>query len=69
MPRAPLRGTRRPPAQAYFVELLSRQRGTVVDRNVYWLSTQQDVTNWPQTLGQPQGTLSQYVNLQALKTL
>jgi hypothetical protein len=31
------------PAQAYFAELLSRQRGTVVDRNVYWLSTQQDV--------------------------
>src|SRR5439155_6869655 len=26
-------------------------------------------TNWPVTLGQPQGTLSQYVNLQALKTL
>ena len=31
------------PAQAYFVELLLRQSGTVVDRNVYWLSTQQDV--------------------------
>ncbi len=29
--------------QAYFVELLLRQSGTVVDRNVYWLSTQQDV--------------------------
>jgi hypothetical protein len=27
------------PAQAYFAGLLSRQRGTVVDRNVYWLST------------------------------
>jgi len=26
-------------------------------------------TNWPKTLGQPQGTLSQYVNLQVLKTL
>ena len=26
-------------------------------------------TNGPKTLGQPQGTLSQYVNLRALKTL
>ena len=26
-------------------------------------------TNWPKTLGQPQGTPSQYVNLQVLKTL
>jgi exo-1,4-beta-D-glucosaminidase len=60
-----------PPAQAqvYFVELLLRQNGAIVDRNVYWLSTQQDVTNWSKTLGQPQGTLSQYANLQALKTL
>jgi exo-1,4-beta-D-glucosaminidase len=49
--------------------LLLRQSGTIVDRNVYWLSTQQDVTNWSQTLGQPQATLSQYANLQALKTL
>jgi len=57
------------PAQTYFVELLLRQSGTIVDRNVYWLSTQQDVTNWSQTLGQPQGKLSQYANLQALKTL
>jgi hypothetical protein len=31
------------PAQACFAGLLSRQRGTVVDRNVYWLSTQPDV--------------------------
>src|SRR5262249_7822494 len=26
----------------YFVELLMRQNGNVVDRNVYWVSTQQD---------------------------
>ena len=57
------------PAQTYFVELLLRQNGTIVDRNVYWLSTQQDVTNWSRTLGQPQATLSQYSNLLALKTL
>ncbi len=56
------------PAQAYFAGLLSRQRGTVVDRNVYWLSHPAGRTNWPKTLGQPPGTLSQYVNLQALKT-
>jgi exo-1,4-beta-D-glucosaminidase len=57
------------PVQVYFVELLLRQGGSVVDRNVYWLSTQQDVVNWTKSLGQPQGTLSQYANLQALQTL
>ncbi len=58
------------PAQVYFVELLLRNSGgTVADRNVYWLSTQQDVTDWSKTLDKPQGTLSQYANLQALKTL
>jgi exo-1,4-beta-D-glucosaminidase len=57
------------PAQTYFVELLLRQNGALVNRNVYWLSTQQDVTNWSKTLGQPQGTLSQYANLRQLRTL
>jgi exo-1,4-beta-D-glucosaminidase len=57
------------PVQVYFVELQLRQNGSLVDRNVYWLSTQPDVTNWAKTLGQPQGTLSQYANLQALQTL
>jgi exo-1,4-beta-D-glucosaminidase len=55
--------------QVYFVELLLKQGGTLIDRNVYWLSTQPDVVNWTKTLGQPQGTLSQYANLQALQTL
>ena len=68
-PAVPAATTPPTPAQTYFVELLLRQNGTIADRNVYWLSTQQDVTNWSQTLGQPQGTLSQYANLQALKTL
>jgi hypothetical protein len=45
------------PAQVYFVELQLRQNGTLVDRNVYWLSTQPDVVNWKKSLGQPQGTL------------
>ena len=57
------------PVQDYFVELLLKQNGNLVDRNVYWLSTQPDVVNWSKTLGQPQGTLSQYANLQALQTL
>jgi exo-1,4-beta-D-glucosaminidase len=57
------------PVQTYFVELQLRQNGTLVDRNVYWLSTQPDVVNWNKTLGQPQGTLSQYANLTGLQTL
>jgi exo-1,4-beta-D-glucosaminidase len=68
-PKVPGPTTAPAPAQTYFVELVLRQGRTIVDRNVYWLSTQQDVTNWSQTLGQPQATLSQYANLQALKTL
>ncbi len=69
-PRVPAVTVPPAPAQVYFVELLLRNSsGTIADRNVYWLSTQQDVTNWSKTLGQPQGTLSQYANLQGLKTL
>jgi exo-1,4-beta-D-glucosaminidase len=36
-----------PPARArvYFVELVLSRHGTVLDRNVYWLSTQQDAVN------------------------
>ena len=68
-PRVPAATTPPAPATAYFVELLLRHSGTLVDRNVYWQSTQPDVTNWAKTLGQPQGTLSQYANLQQLQTL
>jgi len=57
------------PVETYFVELQLKQNGTLVDRNVYWLSTQPDVVNWSKTLGQPQGTLSQYANLAGLQTL
>ena len=57
------------PVQVYFVELLLRKDGTVVDRNVYWLSTQQDATNWKKTLGNPAGVISTYANLQGLSTL
>src|SRR6266568_1899268 len=57
------------PVETYFVELQLKQNGTLVDRNVYWLSTQPDVVNWSKTLGQPQGTLTQYANLTGLQTL
>jgi exo-1,4-beta-D-glucosaminidase len=57
------------PVQTYFVELVLRQNGSFVDRNVYWLSTQPDVVNWNKTLGQPQGTISTYANLTGLQTL
>ena len=57
------------PAQVYFVELQLKQGGTLVDRNVYWLSTQQDATNWQQTLGNPAGVITTYADLHALRTL
>jgi exo-1,4-beta-D-glucosaminidase len=58
------------PASVYFVELLLRNSaGAVIDRNVYWFSTQQDVVDWGKTLGSPQATLSQYADLTSLQTL
>ena len=56
-------------AQTYFVELLLRRGGQVVDRNVYWLSTQPDVVNWAKTIGQPQATMTSYANLTGLRDL
>ncbi len=57
------------PAQTYFVELLLTRHGQLVDRNVYWLSTQQDEVNWDATIGNPQATMAQYADLQALQSL
>jgi exo-1,4-beta-D-glucosaminidase len=70
------------PARVYFVELLLRRQSgggrvargrekhsSLVDRNVYWLSTQQDVVNWRRTLDNPQGVMTQYANLRGLRTL
>ena len=57
------------PAQAYFVQLLLRRGGQVIDRNVYWLSTQPDVVNWAKTIGQPQATMTSYANLTGLRSL
>jgi exo-1,4-beta-D-glucosaminidase len=56
-------------AQTYFVELLLTRGGQVVDRNVYWLSTQQDVVDWAKTKGNPQATMTQYDNLTQLRSL
>jgi len=66
-PKVPAAGST--PVQAYFVELVLRQNGTVTDRNVYWLSTQQDAVNWKKTLGNPVGVISAYANMQSLQTL
>jgi exo-1,4-beta-D-glucosaminidase len=41
-PNVPAATTPPTAAQTYFVELIMRQHGQVVDRNVYWVSTQQD---------------------------
>ena len=60
-----------PPAAAktYFVELLLERHGKVIDRNVYWLSTQQDEVDWDKTIGNPQATMTQFANLGQLQSL
>jgi exo-1,4-beta-D-glucosaminidase len=68
-PVVPAATTPPTPAQTYFVELLLTRAGAVVDRNVYWLSTQRDVVNWRKTRGNPQATMSRYGNLTQLRTL
>jgi exo-1,4-beta-D-glucosaminidase len=57
------------PAQTYFVELLLTRHGHVIDRNVYWLSTQQDQVDWGNTIGLPQATMDQFANLTQLQSL
>ncbi len=72
-PVVPAATTPPAPAQAYFVELLLRRDGTVIDRNVYWLSTQQDIVNWDATITNgndyPQAIMSQYADLTQLREL
>jgi exo-1,4-beta-D-glucosaminidase len=51
------------------VELIVRQHGTVVDHNVYWQSTQQDVVDWNATMGNPQATMTRYADLRGLRSL
>jgi hypothetical protein len=68
-PRVP--AATKPPARprTYLVELVLSRAGQVVDRNVYWRSTQPDVIDWKKTLGQPQATMSSYANLTGLRAL
>jgi exo-1,4-beta-D-glucosaminidase len=68
-PKVPATTTPPAPATTYFVEVIMRQHGAVVDRNVYWLSTQQDVVNWPATVGFPQATMTQFGDLTQLQGL
>jgi exo-1,4-beta-D-glucosaminidase len=70
-PVVPAATTPPAPAETYFVELVLTRHGHVIDRNVYWLSTQQDVVDWTATLSgdYPQATMSQYANLQQLQSL
>ncbi len=58
-----------PAGTTYFVELLLKQNGTLIDRNVYWLSTTKDATNWSKSLDKPAGVISTYANLTGLKSL
>ncbi|MDR3034525.1 MAG: hypothetical protein LBV78_15655, partial [Kitasatospora sp.] len=57
------------PARVYFVQLLLRRHGALLDNNVYWLSTQPDVVNWARSTGGVHATLSTYANLRALNSL
>jgi exo-1,4-beta-D-glucosaminidase len=66
-PKVPAVGST--PVQTYFVELLLKQNGTLIDRNVYCLSTQQDAVNWTKSLDKPVGAISTYANLRGLETL
>ena len=64
-PRCPAATTPPAAAKTYFVELLLERHGKVIDRNVYWLSTQQD----DRQLGRrrsakPQATMTQFANLE-----
>jgi hypothetical protein len=63
--------TTSPPATPtdYWVELSLSQNGTVIDRNVYWLSTQPDIVNWNSSLGSTSATMSQYMDNTALQSL
>src|SRR5262249_17267341 len=68
-PSVPAATTPPAPAQTYFVEVLLKRSGHVIDRNVYWLSTQQDLVDWGKTMGLPQATMSQFADLTQLQSL
>jgi exo-1,4-beta-D-glucosaminidase len=68
-PKVPAATTTPQAAQAYFVELLLSRGGQLVDRNVYWLSTQADEVDWSKTIGKPQATMTGYADLSGLRSL
>ena len=68
-PTVPSATTPPAPAKTFFVELVLMQHGALVDRNVYWLSTQPDVVDWTKTIGNPQATMTQFADLRALQGL
>jgi exo-1,4-beta-D-glucosaminidase len=68
-PRVPAATVPPTPARTYFVELVLRSGSRVVDRNVYWMSTQKDVVNWKKTLPLPEATMTRYASLRQLQTL
>jgi exo-1,4-beta-D-glucosaminidase len=72
-PATPAATTPPEPAQTYFVELQLSRDGTVIDRNVYWLSTQHDTVDWAATITNgndyPQAIMSQYADLTQLRQL
>ena len=61
--------TKPTPPRTYFVELLLRRHGQVLDRNVYWLSTHKDLVNWRKTIGNTHAKMKQFANLEALHSL
>jgi exo-1,4-beta-D-glucosaminidase len=68
-PKVPAATTPPTPASTYFIELLLSCRGRVLDRNVYWLSTQRDLVDWSKTIGLPQATMTQFADLRQLQGL
>jgi exo-1,4-beta-D-glucosaminidase len=66
-PKVPAAGSS--PTQTYFVELILRQGSTVLDRNVYWQSTKPDEINWSKTNGSENAVMTQYADLQGLRSL
>ncbi len=72
-PRLPPETIPPAPARTYFVELLLERGGAVLDRNVYWLSTQRDIVDWRAMVQEgepePQATMSQYADLRELHAL
>jgi exo-1,4-beta-D-glucosaminidase len=68
-PRVPAATTPPRRARTYFVELLLRRGRALIDRNVYWRSTQADAIDWSKTIGLPQATMTRYASLVGLHAL